>query len=153
MNKILFIRPFQPAPGHAISPPLGTMYLSSSVRNFPGLEDYQTKLIDLNLHRIGFERVKGEIADYHPDIIGLSVITAESQVMHDIARFIKALLPESLIIVGGPHGTLFYQDILKDTNIDYVVVGEGETSFPELLARLSSSRDITSVKGIACREN
>ncbi|MDK2892607.1 TIGR04013 family B12-binding domain/radical SAM domain-containing protein [Methanohalophilus sp.] len=58
---------------------------------------------------------------------------------------------DSIYIAGGPHPSGAVEDALK--HFDYVVVGEGEETLPELVNTIRGSGDIAAVKGIAYMEN
>ena len=54
--------------------------------------------------------------------------------LRKIAKEIKKEFPETKIVAGGMHPTLFAKDIINNCEeIDAVVVGEGDVSFPELV--------------------
>lgn len=56
-----------------------------------------------------------------------------------------------IFIAGGPHPSARPEETLQ--YFDYVVVGEGEETLPELIRVLQKGGDISSVKGIAFKEN
>ncbi len=58
---------------------------------------------------------------------------------------------DSIYIAGGPHPSGAVEDALK--HFDYVVIGEGEETLPELVATIQSGGNIAVVKGIAYVEN
>ena len=39
------------------------------------------------------------------------------------------------ILVGGPHPTTSYNEVLKDQNIDICVIGEGEATLAEIIEK------------------
>ena len=41
-----------------------------------------------------------------------------------------------MIIVGGPHPTTSYKEVLNDKNIDVCVIGEGEATLSEIVKKL-----------------
>ncbi|HDH96803.1 MAG TPA: B12-binding domain-containing radical SAM protein, partial [Proteobacteria bacterium] len=53
-----------------------------------------------------------------------------------LAEAIKAHLPDVPLLCGGFHANLAYEDILKNTKIDAVVLGEGELALVEYLEAL-----------------
>ena len=50
-------------------------------------------------------------------------------------------------MVGGYHPS-GYTQIIKDKNIDFAVIGEGEQAFLQLLRNIRDNEEITNVKGI-----
>ncbi|MCX5867899.1 MAG: radical SAM protein [Proteobacteria bacterium] len=152
MRKILLARVFQPYPVHVAGPPLGLMHLASAIRKF-GKEQYQIKIVDMNLTRMKPEKLKEVLQDFDPELVGLSALAFERQAVHRTARLIKEFKPDCRVVVGGPYGTMWSTEILQDNRVDWVVIGEGEITFTELLDTYFRDGDITKVEGIAYRQN
>jgi len=53
-----------------------------------------------------------------------------------LADLIKDALPKTIVVIGGPHVTVFPQEALARPSIDYVVLGEGEERFTSLMGSL-----------------
>lgn len=53
----------------------------------------------------------------------------------------------AVYIAGGPHPSALPEEVLE--HFDYVVIGEGEETLPELLQAIEEGRDQAAVKGIA----
>ena len=64
----------------------------------------------------------------------------------DAARTARAA-HDSIFIAGGPHPSGCPEEAAE--HFDYVVVGEGEATLPELLATLEGGSDVSGVRGIA----
>lgn len=74
---------------------------------------------------------------------GFSVHIWNKQFVFRLIKMLKKLRPTSLIIVGGPEVAFDPQKIFSEINvIDYIVQGEGEVVFSELLTSLQDSRGI-----------
>lgn len=90
-----------------------------------------------------------------PDIIGIGCLFSGAfRSVKEIARKIKDRFPDIPIAVGGIHPTLFAREILeKYTYIDYVVIGEGEYTFLELIKCITTNKQelLGSMDGIAFR--
>jgi len=90
------------------------------------------------------------------DVIGLgNCYTALAHIVFRTARICREVLPESPIIVGGIHPTLFPKETLEACKeIDFVVYGEGEYTFRELLEYFKSKdTNYGKIPGIAFRDN
>lgn len=87
-----------------------------------------------------------------PDILGLSHYFWNSRLNHKIARYVRSLYPDTVIVTGGPsldrNRAAYEQYATTHPYIDFVVVEEGETTFEGLVAALSSSIDREKVTGI-----
>lgn len=135
-----------------ITPPMGIMHVAGALRR---RGNYSIKISDSRLLGGAVNNVMPRLREQRPDIVGISAITMEAPFMHRLAARIKAEFPRTLIVAGGPHPTMYPEDTLLDTNIDFAVIGEGEETFCELVEAISAGeeRDIRNVRGIARREN
>ncbi|MGM0507550.1 MAG: DUF4080 domain-containing protein [Fusobacteriota bacterium] len=87
--------------------------------------------------------IKG-IFNENPDILGFSVYIWNSEYIFQITREIKKILPKIKIILGGPEVSYDSKEILENNSeIDYIIKGEGEKTFLEFL-----KYDISKVKGV-----
>ena len=96
-----------------------------------------------------------ELARKRPDVIGCSILNANRWGGIEIARIAKKIDPEVKVVFGGPTPTYLWEHFLTHfSEIDMVVIGESEQSFPGLIECLSAgdSRGIEKVGGIAFRK-
>lgn len=85
-----------------------------------------------------------------PDVLGFSCYIWNIEETIEVIRMMKKVSPDTVIVVGGPEVTYDAHDLLKRVpEVDYVVIGEGERSFKELLKALDGQQDIIAVPGIA----
>ncbi len=149
MKKILLIKAsYTGRMIKSITQPLGIMYISSFIKKMGG--DYEIRLFDNRFYSDN-RKVENIIREYAADIVGISSITQEAQNMHDIADIVKRYNRNAVVIAGGPHPTQFFEDVLNDVNIDFVVRGEGEEVFFELAEKIKKGEDIGLLKGVAYR--
>jgi len=87
-----------------------------------------------------------------PDFVGISCLTTDVKSVFNIANMIKNRLSDTNIVLGGIHPTLFPEEMLKNRDIDFVVMGEGEKTLNELVHAVDNN-EISKVDGIAYREN
>jgi len=96
----------------------------------------------------------GEIVGQYqnPHIAAFSVFMWNEQLCLNVAKEIKQLFPECLIVFGGqqvPHDATEY--LSQHTFIDIAVNGEGEETFRDILQQFLVSRDFSEVSGITWR--
>jgi len=82
---------------------------------------------------------------------GIMIYSFSSPQAQSIFREVKHPKTNSIFIAGGPHPSARPEETL--CYFDYVVIGEGEETLPELISVLQKGGDISSVKGIAFKEN
>ncbi|MCD4675683.1 MAG: B12-binding domain-containing radical SAM protein [Desulfobacula sp.] len=125
--------------GKGTDPPLGIMYLASYAQKFGPPIDFA--LTDGILE--GFDKTLGIIKEISADIIGISAVTTNIIGAYKLIDFIRKELPETIIILGGPHPTAMPEEAFERSNPDIVVVGEGEKTFTELLEYYVRGDEVT----------
>ena len=92
------------------------------------------------------------MAQLSADVVGLSCWTANRRGVHLLAKVIKSYNPNAYVVVGGPHATPLARPILENwREVDCVVIGEGESTFLELLDRLQHKLPMTDLPGALTR--
>ncbi|MBW1800192.1 MAG: cobalamin-dependent protein [Deltaproteobacteria bacterium] len=91
------------------------------------------------------ERVEG----YAPDVVGITCLTPGRKRTFEVAQLVKDFDPGIKVVLGGVHATIMYRQILENyPQVDFIVLGEGEITFLELIRGKQHSQ----VKGIAYRD-
>jgi len=133
----------------ATGPPLGLAYLASVAREV----GWKPKIID----GLAEEPTQRQIAEIvkrsSPDVVGLTATTATVLDAYEVARIVKEISPETLVMIGGPHATFMAEEVLRECpHIDLVVRGEGEITLKEILERIEKGREFYDVAGITYRK-
>ena len=68
-----------------------------------------------------------------------------------ISKALKARFPDIPIVWGGNFGSLYPEPVLNAAYVDWLVRGQGEDTFRELLEAIAGDRDPMTVAGIAFR--
>ncbi|MBU1912401.1 MAG: B12-binding domain-containing radical SAM protein [Candidatus Omnitrophica bacterium] len=87
----------------------------------------------------------------NPDLVGVSSISTEYfNVTRHMIALIRECLPQAVIVLGGVIPTVMTEEAMKDRNVDYWIIGEGELSFPRLVEKLrKGSKDFSDISGLA----
>ena len=129
--------------------PLGIMMIASAARS-RGFRDMH--ILDMKVEDWTPQRCLEELQRIEPDVVGLSAMTYEAGCMHALAKLIREHLPKTKIVCGGPHPSVAADDVMEDDAVDFVVRGEGEWTFAELLDGIADGRtDWTGCNGIHWR--
>jgi hypothetical protein len=102
----------------------------------------------------GRDEIKQRIALEKPDVVAVSsLFSTYSEEAIDVARCAKEVNKEIVTVVGGIHPTLFPEHVLQFPFVDYVVRGEGETPFFQLIEALkvSEGQSVAGINGIASK--
>ena len=122
--------------------PLGICSLGASLKE----EGIDVGALDMRFCKLDDLRQAVENSDF----IGFSVMTVYLNQALKLARFCKEVNHKTKIIFGGPHPSIFPQEILINKEVDFVVIGEGEKAIVDLVENFDQP---FKVKGIAFRKN
>lgn len=78
------------------------------------------------------------LIEQQPDIVAFSCLTQSYQWMLSIAREIKKVYPNVYTVFGGVHVSAVPDIVLQNEEADYVVVGEGEEAFFEIIDAINA---------------
>jgi B12-binding domain/radical SAM domain protein len=82
---------------------------------------------------------------------GIMLYSIASPQAPQVFREVRSAGTDSVFIAGGPHPSGCPAETLR--YFDYVVVGEGEETLPELVSAIRKGGDVSCVKGIAFNDN
>jgi anaerobic magnesium-protoporphyrin IX monomethyl ester cyclase len=150
MNILLFSMPdsFEHMPAVAIRMPNGA--LTSLAGNVD--PHHKVAVADLILCQNSVRETVTKLVEQHkPDVVGLSVMTFQRRTAGRIAELIRKLKPGARIVAGGYDPSLAFQDY-AGMPIDFIVRGEGEVTFRELLRALEGSAPLHFIAGLSHRD-
>jgi anaerobic magnesium-protoporphyrin IX monomethyl ester cyclase len=94
---------------------------------------FETDLIDLRALK-SWDHFRDELIERRPRVCGLTMMSVDYNPVMRSIEVIKEVDPSIIVVVGGPHPTIAPYEVLENPQIDYLVMREGEISFPRLLA-------------------
>ena len=105
---------------------------------------------------IGWDEIRRRIEDSKADVFGISSnFTPYHGEALEIARMIKDLSGRKTVVMGGAHVSCDPENVLKNSFVDSVVLGEGEVRFPLLLEQIGKGKveNIEKIDGIGYRRD
>lgn len=125
---------------------LGICYIASYMRQ----RGYEVVLKCVEEKNLDYQKLQ----HIEPDIIGISVYDINKECVYNVSKKLKQFLPNSIITVGGNLPSYYGKEILEECEfIDFVMRGEGEETFLEVVQKLEQARSLSNVKGITYRNN
>ncbi len=133
-----------------VGPPLGLLMIAGFLRGngWKGsVEIYDARLSGKFTRNGSEEPVFGDtdeecgerIRQSGADVVGISnMFTSQIGRAYAMADLVRECLPKAVIVIGGPHVSVFPQEALSRSSIDYVVMGEGEERFALLMGALAN---------------
>ncbi len=144
-------------------PPLGLAYLAAAIRQNHQMavidaiaEGYfNNQIIDKNYLKYGlsFDEIKKKIADFSPDVVGISFLfSSQARNTHEICSIVKSVNKKIIVVLGGAHPSAIPQEALSDRNVDFVIIGDGESAFKKLLESIESGNNVKDIDGLGFRQ-
>src|SRR3989344_2762788 len=134
----------------SIYPPLGLCYIASVLRD---IGKFDVEIIDCPVLGLNKDQIKERLEKSKPDIVGIACI---SPVLHNItievSNIIKNIDKNILVVIGGPYATSNYNNLLKENNIDIVMLGESEFTMLDVSSSVKEKKSFSKIKGIAYKE-
>jgi anaerobic magnesium-protoporphyrin IX monomethyl ester cyclase len=135
---------------------LGLMYLSAAVKQQLGaLVDVRVRTL-ISKPKLSAQEsatVLRHLEEWQPDVVGIRSLSIGKDSLYAAVRTVREWCHDCFVLVGGPHATDQPEDVLRNADVDCVVIGEGEHTFCELMERRLRRTTIEDVDGIALRRN
>ena len=138
-----------------LEPPLGLIALQTYLDEV-FKDDVEGKLIKSRIDFDSYDDLNSIIDEFNPDLIGVSAMTFHKNFFHQAIKKIRNHGYKKMLIVGGPHPTTSFNEVLKDPNIDACVIGEGEVTLSEIISSMMkknnqklSCKDLKTINGLA----
>ncbi len=113
--------------------------------------DHTAGLLEFTINE-PIEDIADAIIAEAPDVIAFSCYIWNIEQTIELINLLRIRLADATIIVGGPEVSWELEYWLNRVPaIDYIVYGEGEQSFKDLLDYLDNRRPLESLKGLAYR--
>lgn len=167
-GRVTLIRPFAvlspKAASAAITLPMGIAYLAAVLEK----AGYPVGVVDalgMDIFSIqGSECGRFNIQGAHGDrlldaipadswIIGVSMMFSQEWILHRaFIKQIRARFPDAIIVAGGEHPTALPELVMGECpEVAYLVKGEGEMTFLDLVHTLATGRDVGDMAGVIRR--
>ena len=147
--KILLI---QPPPRKIVKedivvPPLGIAYLAAVIEK----QGHSVSIIDAFAEALDLHSLEDRVKKIAPDLIGITGMTPVIDNAFRTAGICRRYA--KYVVIGGPHVSVAGSKVFEQCpDVDYVIQGEGEISFPLLVEALERNKDITNVPGVITRD-
>lgn len=147
--KIALAAPTYPLK-EAPSPPLGLCYVAAACE----AAGAEAKIFDYIVRKYSFEKLKAEMQEFMPDVLGATSVTMSFLPAVTIIQDAKRINPEIITFMGGPHVSFDVKNTLEQyPELDLIVIGEGEETLKELIPVIKDRNEWKNIRGIAFMEN
>lgn len=140
--RVLLVNPNDATQMGYSSPPVGLAYLAGTLLS----NGFDVKISDGFI--VNEDGIKQAIVEYRPEIVGITCYTPGRMNALRIAEYAKNINKNTSVIMGGPHPTIMWKQILENyPYVDICVLGEGE----QTLLEIAGEKPLPDVDGIAWR--
>ncbi len=130
--------------------PLSIAYIASACEK----EGIKVKILDANASGLSFKDTLSNILKSGSKYIGITGTAETMLIVYKLSKEIKKN-SSKVVILGGPYVSFAADKILSETrDIDIIVRGEGEITFPQIITCLETSKKyLLKIKGISWIRN
>ena len=136
--------------GRAEVPPLGLLCLASVLIG-AGVE---TRVLDLDIPGVDepHSALRSSLTEFCPSVLGVTSTSRNYDSAVRVIGLAREFSPGIATVLGGVHATLAGEGILENVPaLDFLVRGEGEHPFLELVLSLAGKRDHRGIEGLSFR--
>ncbi len=125
------------------------IHTNNAVRLLKANSDFPIDIIDFTI-KDNIETIISSITTQAYDVIGFSLYIWNINMFHEILE--KFPTCNTKIVLGGPEVSYEYKSLLNNKKVSYIIKGEGELSFNQLLHSLSNKQSPKHIDGIAYKD-
>ena len=128
--------------------PIGLAYVASALEK----SDYEVQVLDNYLLEKPMEEVKAIFAKLNPKIVGITCSSVTYSRVIETAKAVKETVSSCRVVVGGWHASYEPETLLRNPEVDYVIMGEGERAMVQLASFLLKGEktcELSKIAGLA----
>ncbi len=132
-------------------PDLGVGYLLSIARN----AGHEVRFLDCLREHITYDQFAEAVRAFQPRVAGVKVYSGDLGPAREMLARIKALSPDILTVIGGPHPSTELPELLFEQfpELDFAFAGEAEPGFSRFLEKIESgATDFSDVQGLVWKD-
>lgn len=132
------------------NPPLGLLYIAAYLEKHTA---HQVRILDTQVEKISYADLPKIIDNLSPDVVGITTMTLTLIDVLKTAQLVQATNKKIKVVLGGPHVHIFPNETINQPGVDFLVIGEGEISFKELVENINDKNKLKSVEGLVFKDN
>ncbi|MFQ5560049.1 MAG: B12-binding domain-containing radical SAM protein [Nitrospinota bacterium] len=150
LNEIIGNNPSIIEEERGFNPPLGLLYVAAYLEKH---SSFDISLIDAQVEKFGYPELSKEVERVGPAVVGLTAMTMTLLDVMKVVRLVKEIDQNIIVVLGGPHVHLFPEETINLEGVDYLVLGEGEEAFYDLLTNLNAPLKLEKTPGLVFKKN
>jgi radical SAM superfamily enzyme YgiQ (UPF0313 family) len=131
------------------NPPLGLLYLAGYLETH---SSHRVSVLDAQPKGLSYADLAATLAEHRFDVCGLTAMTFTLIDVIKTCQVIRSVNPRAKIVLGGPHVHLFPNETIALDEVDFLIQGEGEIAFLDLLNKMDRPALWSTVPGLVYRD-
>jgi anaerobic magnesium-protoporphyrin IX monomethyl ester cyclase len=127
--------------------PLGQAYIAKALQ-FAG---HDVSVLDASAVEYTEDQIVEKVVESKPDFVGIGGTTPLYTQIASLSKKIKKALPNTTVILGGPHVSSLPIPSLNTSAADFICIGEAEESVVAVVDAVNKGTDVSNIPGIAFR--
>jgi anaerobic magnesium-protoporphyrin IX monomethyl ester cyclase len=123
--------------------PFGVGILSAFLKK----HGHETELLYINQEEMSEDALLSYVESSNPNLIAFSAVTHQWQYARRYAKIIKKRF-DIPIACGGTHATFMPEEVISEPSINMLCIGEGEYALLDVMNRLESDGDLSTIPNI-----
>jgi len=132
------------------NPPLGLLYMAGYLLQH---SNYEVEVLDTQVENLKYSALEKRIRKISPDVVGITVMTFTLIDVMKTVEVIKKVNNEIVVVLGGPHATIYPLETINLPGVDFIVLGEGEETFFDLLKNFRDKQGLRNTPGIVFKSD
>jgi len=124
--------------------PVGLGYVVTAMKR----AGFSFDLVDIDVYHYTDHEMDRLIAKKPYDIVCMGCIVTGYKIIKNLAKIIRKIHPEAMIVVGNSVATSIPDILLTKTESDIAIMGEGDVAIVELLHALTNRTSLHDIAGI-----
>ncbi|NIM14827.1 MAG: radical SAM protein [Candidatus Aminicenantes bacterium] len=161
MSKVLLINPpaFNELMGNnpaiieserGYNPPLGLLLLAGYLLEHN--TKHQVTVVDAQVEELSYAQLEQRIQALSFDVVGITAMTFTMLDVKETIRVAKKINPGCSVVLGGPHVNLYPKETIQLEGVDFLVLGEGELLFSDLLDHIDNPDKLKELKSLVFKD-
>ncbi len=131
------------------NPPLGILSLAGYLEEH---SSFTLELLDAQPRGYTYAQLEEILREKQADVVGITAMTFTLIDVFKTVRLVRRTIPKAKIVLGGPHVHLYPEETIRHPEVDFLLQGEGEVAFLQLLNNLDQPEAWPAIKGLVYQD-
>lgn len=132
------------------NPPLGLLYIAAYLEKH---SDHEVEVLDAQVEEMRYDELEAAVARKKPDVVGITTMTFTLIDVLKTVQLVKRVDEDIKVVLGGPHIHLYPNETIDLPGVDYLVLGEGEVAFTQLIENMGDTDRLGKITGLVFKVN